>query len=168
MGYTSKETLQKIKLLVDQLFKSNAIVDNIVYNLDKLGYSILSENVHHHIAHAYGQQADVITEFLSLRNDIILRGNIVFEQVEYNDITDYLKIIIGVQDELEKMLKDCIVTSADNYDFAVEDMLRGFYKDILVKYTKQAHKLYDMSIKYQNEGNLSLFDSACTKYIIVD
>lgn len=169
MGYTSKDTLDAVKILVRELFKSNTKVDNISYSLvTDLGYSVLGDVVHHHIAHAYPRLSDIITDYLDLRNDSITRGDEKVEPKKYNNVLECLKDIIYIQDMLEELIKDCIITSADNLDFAVEDMLREFYKDELVKYTKQAHKLYNMAVKYDEVGNLPIFDHACKNYIIVD
>lgn len=168
MGYTSKETLDALQIFVRELFKSNTVLDNIAYSLmTDLGYPILSDNVHHKIAHAYGIQSDTITDFLDLRNDRIHRGNEIVEPKDYSNILECLNDIIGVQNNLEGMLKDCILTASENCDIAVEDMLRSYYKDTVVLYTKQANKLYDMASKYSEEGLLPIFDENCENYFIV-
>lgn len=168
MGYTSTGTLNTIQVFVRELFKSNAILDNISYSLaTDLGYAILSDNVHHKIAHSYGGQSDLITDFLDLRGDRVYRGNEIVEPKEYNSVLECLKDIISVQNTLEKLIKDCIVAAAKNEDYAVEDMLRSYYKDTLTMYTKQAHKLYDMAVKYDEDGMLPLFDKECESYFIV-
>jgi len=169
MGYTSLDTLSVLQTLVRELFKSNAILDNISYSLaTDLGYPVLSDNVHHRIAHAYGKQSDIITDFLDLRGDRILRGNEVVEPKKYDNVLNCLKDIIEVQNRLEDILKECIITSADNLDLAVEDMLRSYYKDVLVLYTKQANKLYNAALKYSEDGILPLFDVNCDNYFIVE
>lgn len=169
MGYTNKETLKKLEVLVREFFKSNAKVDNIAYALTTtLGYPLLGENVHKHIAHSYGKHSDVITDFLDLRGDVVTRGNEIVEPKTYTSVITALKEIIIVQENLEDILKDCIMTAADNMDLSVEDMLRDFYKNNLVKYTKQANALYDKAVKFNEGGNLILFDEASENYIIVD
>lgn len=168
MGYTNKETLEHIQSFIRELFKSNTVLDNISYALmTNLGFPILSDNIHHKIAHAYGAQSDIITDFLDLRNDRIYRGNEIVEPKEYNNVLECLSEIIVVQDRLEGMVKDCILIAAENLDIALEDKLRTYYCETLVLYTKQAHKLYNMALKYSEEGFLPLFDEKCTEYFIV-
>ena len=168
MGYTSSATLNTLQDLVRELFKSNAILDNISYSLDvDLGYGILSDNVHHKIAHSYGGQADIITDFLSLRNDRIFRGNEIVEPKKYTNVLDCLKDIIVVQERIELFVKKSIEASIKNCDIAVEDMLRGYYKDVVCNFTKQAHKLYDIASKYNDDGLLPLFDEKSEDYFIV-
>ena len=167
-GYTNAETLSVIQNFIRELFKSNAIVDNISYALaTDLGYPILSDNIHHKIAHSYGAQSDIITDYLDLRNDRVLRGKELVEPKKYTSVSECLSDIISVQERLEDMIKDCILTAADNVDLAVEDMLREYYKGTLVLYTKQAHKLYSAAQKYENDGVLPLFDVNCEEYFIV-
>ena len=105
MGYTSKETLECVQNFIRELFKSNTILDNIAYALmTDFGFSVLSDNVHHKIAHAYGAQSDTITDFLDLRNDRVYRGNEIVEPKIYSNVIECLSEIIEVQNRLEEMV----------------------------------------------------------------
>lgn len=168
MGYTNSNVLNSLQELVRELFKSNAIVDNIVYSLDvDLGFPILSDNIHHKIAHAYGGQADIITDFLSLRGDRIYRGNECIDPEKHSTVLDCLAGIIDVQENLEDMIKESISVAVKNSDILTEDMLRSYYKDVVILYTKQAHKLYNMASKFNEDGLLPLFDEESEAYFIV-
>ena len=98
-GYTNAETLSVIQNFIRELFKSNAIVDNISYALaTDLEYPILSDNIHHKIAHSYGAQSDIITDYLDLRNDRVLRGKELVEPKKYTSVSECLSDIISVQE----------------------------------------------------------------------
>ena len=59
MGFTSKNTLEKVQLLFDKMFDINSLLDRQVYLLDtKWNLQKYQDYVHHKISHKFPLYAD--------------------------------------------------------------------------------------------------------------
>lgn len=169
-GLTNEITLKEVQKLVDMCFQSNAILDNIVYqmaipplNVPKL-YNFTHQVLSHSLPITF---ADAITDFMIERNDRLYRGALEGANKIYNNIIECYEDIVKVFSNINNQIVICIDSAIDTNDKPVEDFLRGFLVDKGTLYLKQAQTLLDGAKQYEEAGILPLFNGNFEDFVIL-
>ena len=169
-GLTNLETVKSIQTLIDMCFQSNAILDNIVYQLDISPINVpkLYEFTHYTLSHSFPTTfADTITDFMLQQNDRIYRGVLQGANKNYNSIIECYQDIVNTYVNVQKQVEICIDIAIENKDKAVEDFLRDFNVKVATLYVKQAKVLLNGIKQYNDEGLLSLINSNFEDFVII-
>lgn len=169
-GLTSEETLTEVQKLIDMMFQGNAILDNVVYqmNVSPLNTPKLYEFTHFTLSHSLPSVfADAVSDFMMERNDRIYRGKIEGSNKIYSNIIKCFEDIVDVFEGINNQLSICIDSAIDNNDKPVEDFLRSFLVNVGTPYWKQAKVLLDAINQYDENGILASFNKDYESYLII-
>lgn len=155
----TEQTRDQLNHLIQELFASNAKVDNMVYNLQTLGYSKLAAAIHEPVAHQFGIWADAITDtMIELEARPVRYG--LSDQI--NEYTSVKEIFEDLEHHFNN-LRNIVVAILENVeltgDVEIKIMLENLLTNQIQKFRKQANEWNKAcSILDSNEFNYHIED----------
>lgn len=166
-GLTNENALKEVQKLSDLLFDANALADRMVYVLD-IQYNCVDFNewFHHNIAHWFPIVADHISDYASLRQDLLYRGEIKRHEEEYSSISQLFEKLVLKVKEIENQCVIALHSCADNGNEGFEDFLRDFNIKYISPMLKQCIVFYNASVSYERNNAIYKWNKDFEAYIL--
>ena len=132
------ETKSKLDALLTDSFLLNMQLDNLVYQIDALGYVNMGPIFHESFAHKAPQWADEISTFMNKMNACPIRGNLVADYQDFGgDIGAIFEKVSALMNEYRKKAIEALDIAEFNEDREAQLFMEDFLMK-LVDYRKQA------------------------------
>lgn len=135
----SEESYDKMNLLAGKCFDTNAVIDNLAYNLDFHYFNEIGKIVHLNVAHIMPQWADMITDKMLELSARPKRTDIKGYSEEYSELEPiFIKLNESLNEILEQT-RDLISTADVNGNDEVRIFAEEFLSTVSV-YVKQSEE----------------------------
>lgn len=159
------DVIDKLNVLIKDMFEANSIADNIAYNLESMGYHATSEFYHLNIAHKFGAWADLISDAMYYMGARPTRLGFEGNTNQYSQVSeifnDNLAIFMRLTDEVARLIEELDFDYKNRYMvIQLEDLLT-----IIQPYIRVADTWVDKAIAYESHDNMYKFDKDFEKFI---
>ncbi len=135
----SEESYHKMNLLAGKCFDTNAVIDNLAYNLDFHYFNEVGKVVHLNVAHVMPEWADMITDKMLELSARPIRTDIQGYDKEYEDLPSIFDQLNKVLNEVLNQTRDLIGSADVNGDDEVRIFAENFL-DMVSVYVKQSEE----------------------------
>ena len=146
----SENTYNQLNALLKKSFESNAIADNLAYNIGYLRYPNIEDIYHHSFAHAFPQFADEISPLMIELNARPVRIGFGDHITEYRSLYDIFvdndMMMADYRSEIKKTIEIADLNGDDEIKIAMEELLLK-----VLPYVKQCDVWRNKAEQYKND-----------------
>ena len=161
----TEESYESMNKLIASCFDANSVIDNLAYNLDYFYFNEIADVVHHKVAHAMPELADLISDKMLELSARPVRLAIGEYKEEYSDPEKVFERLYSTVKGLLEQTRSLISSS----DMSGDDEVRIFaesFLERLSKYVKQCEEWIN-AVKVIGPNKLNYHMKDYTHFILL-